>query len=336
MRKQICFLLLIFFSVTAFAQNSLNKQNTAANKTLVSKNLKISVNKDTGNFIFYAKESIGTPDNENKSSDWVKILSEKIIPSSYFMFLKDGISIGYGTDEKGIHTCQIKWNEIRYAWENADTRIISTFSFLQNRKTSSYDGFNINLNIRNISEKDIELAAIACFDGNSDSLEEHYFTSNRRISNEQELIGSNIKDFVIINTIIAQTALKLFVPDIISHESSKKISPKRIFFTNWRRMKDHKSGNFNVNTGRLFNTEPYSDNDSALFIEYPNTKISPNEHIEINFKLNIENSKISAGSQATLDELFMLLNEINQKLNNNEIVEKKYLNDLDDRIDILK
>lgn len=342
MRKQIFFLLCIFFSNVVFAQtselsvNSSIGQNTAANKTLVSKNLKISVNKDSGSFIFYARESINKAENEEKTNDWVKILSEKTIPSSYFIFLKDGISVGYGTDNKGIHTCQIKWNEIKYAWENTDVRIISTFSFLQNISTSSYDGFNINLNIRNISESDIELATIACFDGNNDSLEEHYFTSNRRISNEQELIGSNIKDFVIINTLIEHTALKLFIPEMRLTDSSENIKPKRIYFTNWRRMRDHNSGNFTVNTGRLFNTEPYSDNDSALFIEYPSRKISPNEYIEINFKLNIENSKISAGSQAKLDELFMLLNEINQKLNDNEVVEKKYLNELDDRIDTLK
>lgn len=326
MKKQIYFLLFIFFSNIVFAQNASNEQNTEANKTLVSKNLKISVNKDTGNFIFYAK----------KSNEWVKILSEKAIPSSGFTFLKDGISIGYGSDEKGIHTCQIKLNEIKYAWENTEARIISTFNFLQNKKTQSYDGFNINITIKNISKNNIKLAAIACFDGNNDSLKEHYFTSNKIISNEQELLGSNIKDFVIINTLISQMTLKLFIPEITHHESTENIKPKRIFFTNWRRMKDHKSGSFPVNANRLFNTYPYSDNDSALFIEYPNTKISPNEYIEINFKLNIEDSKLPSASQTKLDELFMLLTEINQKLNDNEIVEKKYFNELDDKIDTIK
>lgn len=324
MKKQICFLLFIFFSNIVFAQNS--EQNTEANKTLVSKNLKICVNKNTGNFIFYAK----------KSNEWVKILSEKAVPSSYFMILKDGISIGYGSDDKGIHTCQIKLNEIKYAWENTDARIISTFGFLQNKATQSYDGFNINLTIENISKKDIELTTITCFDGDNDSLKEHYFTSNKIISNEQELSGNNIKDFVIINTVVEQTVLKVFVPEMIHHELPKNIKPKRIFFTNWRRMKDHKSGNFVVNANRPFNTHPYSDNDSALFIEYPNTKISPNKHIEINFKLNIDNSKMPTNPQTKLDELFMLLREVNQKLSDNEIVSEKYLNELDDKIDTLR
>lgn len=342
MKKQLCFLLFIFISTIAFAQTadspkkSSTEESDAANKTLISKNLKISVDKDSGSFIFYAKESMNAADTDKKTDDWIQILSEKETPSSYFLFLKDGKSIGYGTGDTGIHTCQMKWNEIKYAWENTDTRIISTFSFLQNPKTSSYDGFNINLNIKNISRSDIELATIACFDGNNTSLEEHYFASNRKISNEQEFIGSNMKDSVIINTLIAQTALKLLIPEITFSESSPNVKPKRIYFTNWRRMKDYNSVNFTVNEGRQFNAEPYFDNDSALFVEYPNTKISPNGYIEINFKLNVEKAKISAGSKTKLDELFMLLNEINQKLNNNEVIEKKYFNDLDDRIDLLK
>lgn len=331
--------ILLFFSNIAFAQSVEDKRtSSASNKTLVSKNLKISVDKNSGNFIFYAKENAEDNDKNKDSGEWIKILSEKTIPSSYFIFLKDGTSIGYGSGEKGVHTCQIKWNEIKYAWENANTRIISTFSFAQNMDTSTYDGFNINLNIKNISKTDIELIPIACFDGNNDTLEEHYFTSNRRISVEQELLGSNIKDSITINTMIPHTSLKLFVPEIINTavQENKRIRPKRVFFTNWRRMKDYESGTFFVNSGRRFDTEPYSDNDSALFIEFPNTKIKPNSSILINFRLNIEKLKISASSQARLDELFQLLKEVNQKIDANEIVEKKYLNDLDDRLNALR
>ncbi|MBQ1998578.1 MAG: hypothetical protein II220_03720, partial [Spirochaetales bacterium] len=58
--------------------------------------------------------------------------------------------------------------------------------------------------------------------------------------------------------------------------------------------------------------------------------------IEINFNLTLEKSRISVSSQARLDELFQLLKEINQKLNKGEVVEKKYLNDLDDYLNILQ
>ena len=156
MRKYIYFLFcFITFSNTAFAQKSPDKNtNSASNKTLISRNLKLSVDKDSGNFIFYAKEKQDSA-AENNSKDWGKLLSEKTIPSSYFLFLKNGASIGYGSGEKGIHTCQIKWNEIKYAWENAEVRIISSFCFSENRATSSYDGFKIKLNIQNISKNEI-------------------------------------------------------------------------------------------------------------------------------------------------------------------------------------
>ena len=335
--RHIFLLLFITFSTVAYAQNHVDKSdNSSLNKTLISKNLKISVNKDTGSFIFYAKD-LNTDENKKKSDDWIKLLSEKTIASSCFMFLKDGVSIGYGDGEKGVHTCQIKWNEIKYAWENANTRIISTFNFIQNRKTASYDGFNINLNIKNISKEQTELTPIACFDANNDKLDEHYFTSNRKILNEQELLGSNIKDNVVINTLIEHTALKLFVPNItFANSENEAIHPKRIFFTNWRRMQDNKSGIFHVSNGRPFSTEPYTDNDSGLFIEYPSTKIKPNDSIIINFRLDMEYAKISASSQAKLEELFQLLKEVNKKIDSNEIVEKKYLNDLDDRLNELR
>lgn len=339
MKKYIYFLFcFITLSNTAFAQKSPDKNtNSTANKTLISKDLKIRVDKDSGNFIFYAKEKQDST-TENNSKDWVKILSEKTIPSSYFLFLKNGASIGYGSGEKGIHTCQIKWNEIKYAWENAEVRIISSFCFSENRATSSYDGFKIKLNIQNISKNEIELTPIACFDGNNDTLEEHYFTSNQRISNEQELLGSNIKDFLIINTLIKHTSLKLLLPEITfpNKKTTDTVRPKRIFFTNWRRMKNYESGFFPINANRPFNTEPYSDNDSAAFIEFPNTKIQTDSSIEINFNLTLEKSRISVSSQARLDELFQLLKEINQKLNKGEVVEKKYLNDLDDYLNILQ
>ena len=339
MKKHIYFLFcFITLSNIAFAQKSPDKNtNSASNKTLISKDLKISVDKDSGNFIFYAKEKKDS-EPENISKDWIKILSEKTIPSSYFLFLKNGASIGYGSGEKGIHTCQIKWNEIKYAWENAEVRIISSFSFSENKATSSYDGFKIKLNVQNISKNDIELTPIACFDGDNDTLEEHYFTSNQRISNEQELLGSNIKDFLVINTLIEHTSLKLHLPEITfpNKKTTDTVRPKRIFFTNWRRMRDYESGVFPINAGRPFNTRPYSDNDSAAFIEFPNTKIQPDCSIEINFNLTLEKSRISVSSQARLDELFQLLKEINLKLDKDEIVEKKYLNDLDDYLNILQ
>ena len=57
MRKYIYFLFcFITLSNTAFAQKSPDKNSgSASNKTLISKDLKISVDKDSGNFIFYAK-----------------------------------------------------------------------------------------------------------------------------------------------------------------------------------------------------------------------------------------------------------------------------------------
>jgi hypothetical protein len=101
-------------------------------------------------------------------------------------------------------------------------------------------------------------------------------------------------------------------------------------------MQDNKSGIFHVSNGRPFSTEPYTDNDSGLFIEYPSTKIKPNDSIIINFRLDMEYAKISASSQAKLEELFQLLKEVNKKIDSNEIVEKKYLNDLDDRLNELR
>jgi hypothetical protein len=50
----------------------------------------------------------------------------------------------------------------------------------------------------------------------------------------------------------------------------------------------------------------------------------------------MEYAKISASSQAKLEELFQLLKEVNKKIDSNEIVEKKYLNDLDDRLNELR
>jgi len=286
---------------------------------LIGNYIKIEVNDKDGRFLLFSRNS--------KESEWIPLVFEDYPSTTYFKFFANKKDVNFGTQGYGKSSeIKIDKNKIIYNWKNDVINIKLIYQFIPSSTSSYADTLIIDLLIDNIDHNRLSLDYFFCIDTYlAEVSREHFNFQNTSIKSEREL--SKLPDDFVISTFNKNLNLGL---NFIFSKSDDQILPDRIYFSNWKRVEEN-LGIFKVIMRRPFDLEPYSYNDSAIFIEYLNQKFNLKEQKKYRFILSMVNKVLIADSSKedikveTIDNKDIKSDFVeNNKLKDNETDGKKF------------
>lgn len=301
---------------------------------LVGNYIKLAVSNENGSFILYGRNNV--------NDSWTPLIFEDESPTSYFRFFKNDFRISFGEGGVGRYSeIDIQGSKIIYFWQDSTIKINIKYSLVSSDSTKSADTLLIDLNIENKLNNDYDIDFFVCVDTYFGEKTKNHFImpGNYILQNESEIPS----EASISNVLTYDDKKKIGLNLIFGKED--QVVPDRIFFANWKRVNESISS-FKVKEGRNFNLEPYSINDSAVFIEYKDEKIYPNRNHTYRFILSmksdinldidkketkkdiIKRNRIEAEEKINiinlnLSELLALLDKINKKLESGEKISEE-------------
>lgn len=268
MNKRV-FLFIIFLFVSFFQYSVTYK--------LTAKFLKLEVDEKNGRFLLYGRNSV--------DSEWIPLISEDYPSTTYFRFFINKKELEFGCQGYGYYSkIYFDGNKIIYSWYNDVINIILTYQFLSYSK-SYMDTLLIELRVKNIGYTSINLDYYFCIDTYLGEKERnHFIFRGQTIRSEKDFVKINSDDAIYSYSNKLKMGLNISFPEETS-------LPSRIFFSNWKRV-NKTIGLFTVFPNRDFDFEPYSVNDSSVFIEYQNQQIKRDEEKIYYFALGFTFDKI--------------------------------------------
>jgi len=328
--------LLLFFISFLILTNLFPKQTK-----LIGNYIKLAVSNENGSFVVYGRNNV--------NDEWTPLVFEDENPTSYFRFFKKDQRIPFGEGGSGRYSeIDIQGNKVIYYWQDPSIKINLNYQLASSNDSRSADTLVIDVNIENKSLDPYDISFFLCIDTYIGEKTRNNFImpGNYILQNETEIPKS-----APVSNILTYDDKKKIGVNIV-FEKDKQITPDRVFFANWKRV-DESISSFKVKEGRNFNLEPYSINDSSVFIDYKVQKIYPNrDHIyrfilsmKGDVNLNIDNkdnektniikeSKAKVKESAkhinvinfNLSELLALLEKINKKLESGEELSEEDIN----------
>jgi len=330
-KSSILFFVVLFICFKSFATNT----------SLIAKHIKVSVDNETGSFVFYGRKT--TKDN------WKPLLFNDVPPTTYFRFYQDNMRLPFG-EGGGIYYSEIniKNNKIYYYWKDDKIKISTEYLLFASEKDALFDSLEVALKTENLTKDTTLLNFFLCIDTYLGEKSDNHFIlpGNLTINKESEKYKSYLP-----SSITSSGENNMYGVNILFNLQDK-VKPDRVFFANWKRI-DNSIGLFKTKEDRNFSLEPYSIDDSAVFIEYRNQELSYSKQkseykflfsLNSEFKYDIlkeEEPKINAKDQSkivefdkspkqketsldltnlSLSDLLKLLDEINKKLDSGESI----------------
>ncbi|MBN2544948.1 MAG: hypothetical protein JXB50_04060 [Spirochaetes bacterium] len=311
-KRLIIFLLIFVFLSFKFYSNT---------RRLIGNYIKIEVNDKDGRFLLFARNT--------KDSEWVPLIFEDYPSTSYFKFYANKVDVNFGTQGYDrVSDIKIDKNKIIYNWKNEVINIKLVYQLISSSESTYADTLIIDLIIENIDHKKLSLDYFFCIDTYlTESSREHFNIQNTSIRSEREI--TKLPDDFVISTYNKNINIGL---NLIFSKAGNKIMPDRVYFSNWKRVEQN-LGKFKVVTRRPFNLDPYSYNDSAMFIEYSSQKFNIKEQKQYRFILSTVNKVLMANRSFDSKENIKVENiydkdintdlDDNNKLKDNETDSKK-------------
>jgi hypothetical protein len=245
---------------------------------LIGNYIQLSVSRSDGKFLLYGRNSI--------KDKWIPLTFENFPSTSYFkMFYHDGTEIKFGQSEKEISVnSKISGDDIIYNWQNKNIRLELDYKLIRENDNSSANALIINFTISNLTEKDIIIDYYYCIDTYLGEKSKKHFTlpGNITLNSEKEFLSADIPP--VITSYDDKSNLGI---DIFFYQNNN-IKPTRIYFANWKHVSEF-PGFYKIQDGRSFDLKPYSINDSAVFADYMNQKVTAKNSIKYQFLIKSKN-----------------------------------------------
>lgn len=198
----------------------------------------------------------------------------------------------------------------RFVWTSATLEIEQRFAFVRSVGSALADGVRVSVKVTNIGERAAVVAARYLFDtylGEQSNV--HIVTPIRdRIAREAQIQPSAAEPYWISTDEEAIVGLQQVV------SGGSVTTPERVVVANWKRLSDS-DWTFPVTPDRSFNLLPYSINDSAVLVSYPQAVIDPDQQYVVTTVLGgiapegFEQPAVTA-EEATANPLLGALNDV--------------------------
>ncbi len=269
MNRRIFLLLTFSFLLTSlFCKDPDNTSVKAGAKTLIAKNLKLTVWDDNGRFNISSTI-------ENR---WEALFFNDYPSTNFMRFYLNNETLDFGMGG-GLNksSIQIVDNSVVYEWSNQVVRIILHYSFIK-IDSELYDALKINVKVINLSNQSVTVSSLFCFDTylgeNSNS---HFILpGDIAVNSEIEFSGNTVPSYIASNSITTTDQIKFYF------DGSQETRPHRVFMANWKKVSE-RQGVYKVKEGEPFNWGRFSFNDSALFVEYRNLPVKTDSEISRDF-----------------------------------------------------
>ncbi len=297
----------------------------------------VKVNNQNGRFIMYYRE--------NDKSVWQPLMFEDANYTSFIKVHIDDIAIDFGEGGRGNDSSVwIDGNKIFYYWKNSVIRVDLSYELISVDNSIKVNTLKQKLSFTNISKKTFKLNVVYCIDTYlGEKGKTHFMLPGDMVLNyEDEMRGGGMVSY--IKSRDKFSGLEF----VLSLKEKENMDKHRVIFTNWKRYEGAGRG-FVVKPERDFDLKPYSINDSAIFIEYKDLNLRPDENVHETLYLyggrNVEVKEIVADEKIplpaavisdkksdksrsnfvnmSLDEILKLLDSINSKLENGETLTKE-------------
>ncbi|HBD92784.1 MAG: hypothetical protein A2015_08725 [Spirochaetes bacterium GWF1_31_7] len=269
MNRRIFLLLTFSFVFTSiYCKDPDNTSVKAGAKTLIAKNLKLTVWDDNGRFNV----------SSNIENRWEALFFNDY-PSTNFMrfYLNNEVldfGMGGGLNKSSI---QIVDNSVVYEWSNQVVRIVLNYSFIK-MDSELYDALKINVKVINLSSQSLTVSSLFCFDTYlGENTNSHFILpGDIAVNSEIEFSGNTVPSYIASDSITKTDQIKFYF------DGSQETRPYRVFMANWKKVSE-RQGVYMVKEGESFNWGRFSFNDSALFVEYRNVPVKIDSEISRDF-----------------------------------------------------
>lgn len=210
-----------------------------------------------------------------------------------------------------------------FAWTSATLRVEQRFRFIRSvgssvADASVADGVEVTVTIENLSERTTTVGVRQLFDTYLGEQSNSHFSTPvyETITRETAIQPSSGQPYW---SSTGGEAGETFQQMIYGTDVS---TPVQVIFANWKRLSESDWA-FDVNDGRSFNLLPYSINDSAVLVVYPEAIIEPDQSYSVVMQLGgsapngYQSGAVSTSPgdpQAALNEVNAVIEEIDRLL----------------------
>lgn len=275
MKKLFCVLLCITVLYSLCAKDPDKK--SVKFKTLIAKELKVSVWDDSGRFVLYGMDK----------GEWTPLLFNDDPPTSYIRFYRNEKLIPFGEGGAGrtAHIA-IEGDSVVYEWRNEAVTVQLTYFFIK-LGSGNFDTLKMEIKVSNTSDDPFMLNSLFCFDTIlSETNDAHFYLPGAIAVNDEIEFSRDIVPSFITSGNDERSVMFLF-------DRADSVKPFRVFAANWKKVKEA-LGEYKVITGAAFDTGAYSLKDSALFVEYRDAQIKPGESTGYSFYLKANQAVAAA------------------------------------------
>lgn len=205
-----------------------------------------------------------------------------------------------------------------FAWTSSTLRVEQRFRFIRSVGSSVADGVEITVTIENLSERTTTVAVRQLFDTYLGEQSNSHFSTPvyESVTRETDIRPSAAQSWWSSSSgEPGETVQQMIYGDAVS-------TPEQVVLANWKRLSES-DWSFDVNDGRSFNLLPYSINDSAVLVIYPEVVVAPGESHSVVTQLGgyapdgYQSGSVSATDgdpQAALEEVNAIIDEIDRLL----------------------
>jgi len=248
-------------------------------RTITGKLLKVVVSGDNGRFLLYGRRA--------ETDQFVPLLFEEQTPakaSTFFKFVMNDTVLPFGIGGSGRQNdLWIEDNKLFYSWSDNSYRILLSFYLAASASNRLSDSLIIELSIVNKTRETTRGSISFCVDTYFGERERKHFIlpGDISIDSEYEITRNTIPDYIRSY----DNSRAIGVNMLFNRE--RQVVPDRVFFTNWKAFNES-THTYSVVTGRDFSLSSYSQNDSALIIEYKDQLFQPNTQQDYRFIISLE------------------------------------------------
>ncbi len=211
----------------------------------------------------------------------------------------------------------------RFVWTSSTLRVEQRFAFIRSVGSSVADGVRVTVTVTNLGERATTVAVRYLFDTYLGERSNVHFATGIRdsIARETRITPSQAEPYWESTAGENDVAFQqmIYGPGVTV--------PRHVVVANWKRLNEA-GWSFDVNPDRSFNLLPYSINDSAVLVTYPESVVAPEGEYEVvthlggRAPLGYQRESVSAAERdpaAALDEVNALIDEIDRLLNQEEV-----------------
>lgn len=166
-----------------------------------------------------------------------------------------------------------------FVWTSPTLRVAQRFRFVRSVGGNEVDGVQLDIALTNLGEEALPVGVRLLLDTYLGEAENAHFSTPLRqsITREAEIVPSSSESYIRSSPEDAWGLQVMLSGDGITR-------PELVAVANWKRLAES-DWQYPVNEDRNFNRLPYSINDSALLLTYPEEVLERNQRYEVTVQL---------------------------------------------------